>query len=614
MHRRAAPEDAPAGQGEAAWRRVLAAVLPPLLLLGLAVLLFHNAWAAPASRTVGVRGDADATIWYHAWARWAVAHGVSPVLSDHLNAPSGINLAWQTSQPLTGWASWPIAVGAGPYAAYDVVATLALALSAWCCYLAIRRWVPSRVAAFCGALLYGFSPYMAAHSLGHLNLTTALVPPLMLLALDEVLVRQRRSPWRTGAVLGVLAVVQLFIAEELLATEALMAVFGVAVLLLLHRRLPDLRARAGNVLRALVAAAVVLLVGGGWLLAVQFTGPHHLGGTFQHPGGFSSDLLQFAVPTSVQQVFPGAAGRVVAHFTGNLSEQTAYLGIPLLLILAYTVWRFRAVTWVRVVALLLVVAAVLSMGPTLHVRGVATHIPLPWVVFEHTPVLSNVIPSRLMLYGYLMAALLLALFVAHLLQTRGATRALGGALLLAAAVLLLPRFDFPASTHDDPQFFLSGGDVSRIPEGAGVLVAPYVARGDDVDPQAWQVRSDMRFRMPEGYFLQPDPAHSGTHLIGPELRPLASAMIAVYDGDAPPALDSATRSRMQEDLRYWQVQAVLVGPMPHRNAMVRLLTDLLGAPPVSDQGVDAWGLDHPLVLRAASSAMSWSYTYTSKRS
>jgi len=614
MHR-AAPEDARAAQPQAqAWRRVLAAALPPLLFLGLAVLLFHNAWAAPASRTVGVRGDADATIWYHAWARWAVAHGVSPVLSDHLNYPAGINLAWQTSQPLTGWASWPIAAGAGPYAAYDVVATVALALSAWCCYVAIRRWVPSRLAAFCGALLYGFSPYMAAHSLGHLNLTNALVPPLMLLALDEVLVRQRRSPWRAGAVLGLLAVLQLFVAEELLATEALMALFGVAVLALLHRDAGALRRRAGHVLRALAAAAVVLLVCGGWLLVVQFTGPHHLGGTFQHPGGFSNDLLQFAVPTSIQQVFPPPADRLVPHFTGNLSEQTGYLGLPLLLILAHTVWRFRAVRWVQVVALLLVVAAVLSMGPTLHVRGVSTHIPLPWVVFEHTPVLSNVIPSRVMLYGYLMAALLLALFVAHLRQMRGVRVAVGGLVLVAAAVLLLPRLDYPASAHDDPPFFLSGGDVSRIPEGAAVLVAPYVARGDDVDPEAWQVRSDMRFRMPEGYFLQPDPAHSGTHLIGPELRPLASAMIAIFDGSAPPALDGATRARLQDDLRAWRVQAVLVGPMPNRDAMTAFLTDLLGAPPVLDQGVAAWGLDHPLALRAASSAMSWSYTYTSKRS
>jgi hypothetical protein len=593
-------------------RATLRAALPPLLFLGLAMLLFHSAWAAPATTTVGVRGDADATIWYHAWTQYAVAHRVSPVLTDHLNYPDGVNLAWQTAQPLTGLASWPLAATAGPYAAYDVVATLALALSAWCAYIVIRRWVVRRGAAFAGALLYGFSPYMAAHSLGHLNLTTAFTPPLMLAVLDELLVRQRRGPWRAGLLLGALATLQLLVSEELLATEALMGAAAMAVLAVLYPSRVGLR--AAHALRALAVAATLVVVCGSWLLVVQFTGPHHLGGTFQHPGGFSSDLLAFAVPTSIQQVWPHAANRLVSHFTGNLSEQTAYLGLPLLLILAYTVWRFRAAGWVRVVALLGALAAVLSMGPTLHIRGHATHLPLPWLVFEHTPVLANVVPSRLMLYSYLAAGLLLALFVDHLWHM-SRWRGVGGAALVAAAVvLLLPRFDFPASAHQDPAFFNAGGDVQRIPAGSDVLVAPFVARGDDVDPEAWQVLAGMRFRMPSGYFLQPDPADHASHLIGPMRRPLSQAMIDIYDGQAPPPLTPGLRAALDRDLGYWRVRAVVVGPMPHRDAMVAFLTALLGAPPQEDQGVEFWTAGQPVVLRAASAPMSWSYTYTSKRS
>jgi hypothetical protein len=607
---------APAADGTAGvaaapvWRRALLAALPPLLLLGLAVLFFHNAWAAPRSTTVGVRGDADATIWYHAWVRHAVAHRVFPLLSDHLNAPDGINLTWQTAQPLTGWASWPVAAAAGPYAAYDVVATLAVALSAWCAYLVIRRRVPRRIAAFAGALLYGFSPYMAAHSLGHLNLTTAFTPPLLLAVLDEMLVRQRRAAARSGLLLGALVTLQLFVAEELLATEALMGTAAVVVLALLHPQ--QVRRHAAHAVRALLVAAAVLLVCGGWLLAVQFRGPHRLGGTFQHPGGFSTDLLQFVVPTSVQQLQPQAAERVATHFTGNLSEQTAYLGLPLLLILASTCWRFRHVAWVRVVAWLGAVAAVLSLGPTLHVRGHATHIPLPWVVLEHTPVLANLVPSRLMVYGYLMVALLLALFVDQVLRLRPAGAAMGGALVLAALALLLPRFDFPASAHDDPPFFTA--DVQRIAPGSSVLVAPFVSGGDEVDPEAWQALGDMRFRMPGGYFLQPDPDDPGSHLLGPVPRPLSATMLSIEQGAPPPPLTGDLRARFDADLQHWQVRWALVGPMPHREAMVAFLTELLGSAPEQDQGVMLWPIGQPVVLRAASAPMSWSYTYTSKRS
>jgi hypothetical protein len=151
--------------------------------------------------------------------------------------------------------------------------------------------------------------------------------------------------------------------------------------------------------------------------------------------------------------------------------------------------------------------------------------------------------------------------------------------------------------------------VRRIPPGASVLVAPFVARGDDVDPQMWQVRADMRFRMPEGYVLLPDTQHRGTHLIGPAPRPLSAAMVAVFDGGAAPSLDAATRARMQDDLRYWHTTVVIVGPMPHRAEMVAFLTDLLGAAPQQDQGVEVWWSlpqpgGQPSAWRAASAPMS----------
>jgi hypothetical protein len=571
-------------------RAVLRAALPPLLYVALAVALFHSAWAAPMSTTVGGHGDADASIWYHAWTPYALSHGHDPLLTDHLNFPGGANLMWQTSQPLLGLLSWPVATLGSHYLAYDVVMTLGLALSAWCAYVVFRRWIAWRPAAFAGGLVYGFSPYMAAHALGHANLVVAFVPPLILGVLDEIVVRQRRSAVRAGLLLGALATVQFYVAEELLATEAIVALAAVVVLALLHR--DRARMHVDHALRALGAAAVVTAVFCGPALAVQFLGPDRLGGQFQHPGGYSSDLLNFVVPTSVQQVVPGAATRIVHHFTGNTSEQTGYLGLPLVLILAYTVWRFRGVAWVRVVALLGVIAALLSMGPTLHVDGHATHIPLPWVVFEHLPVLANIVPGRLMLYVFLMAGLLLALFVEQLRRIASvpAARSLatGGALALALAlVALLPTFDFGFAPHSDPPFFTAGGDVQRIPDGATALVAPFAARGDQVETEVWQVAANFRFRMPSGYVLLPNPA-GGDHLIGPQLRPLSQAMIDIALGHTAPVLTAALRAQMQDDLRYWQTSVVIVGPMLHQEVMVQFLGDLLGAAPQQDQGVDVW--------------------------
>jgi hypothetical protein len=595
-------------------RRTGFALLPLLAYSALAVLLFHNAWVDPGRLTVGVHGDPEATIWYFAWIQHALSHGVNPALTDYLNYPDGINLAWQTSQPLMAVLSWPVNAALGPYVAFDVVATAAPALSAWCAFLTLRRWVPRRSAALAGGLLYGFSPYITAHSLGHTNLTLAFIPPLLLLVLDEILVRQRRSPWRLGLLLGAVATVQLYITEEMLATEAVMALVAVVVLAVMHR--DRWRQHAPYALRALgIAAALAVVLCAPWV-GVQFLGPHRLAGTFQHPGGYSSDLLNFVLPTNVQQIYPAAADRFAHNFTGNGAEQTAYLGLPLLLILAYTVWHFRRLVWVRVVAILGVVAGLLSMGPTLHIGGHLTHIPLPWVIFEHLPVFSNVIPSRVMLYAFLMAALLLALFVDHVLRVGGRALSAGGVAVAASAVLLLPRLDFPAVAHDDPQFFRSGGEAQRIPEGSDVLVAPFINHPAIAEAQTWQVAAGLRFKMPSGYFLQPDPLGRDDHLTGPELRPLSSALVDIATGHGAPQLTAGLRAHMLDDLRYWKVQTVIAGPWAHEDEMVQMLTDLLGAPPVQDQGVWVWWnvqRGHPAVSADAAAPMSSLYTYTSYR-
>jgi hypothetical protein len=578
------------------------------------VLLFHNTWVDPSRVTVGSHGDPEATVWYWAWMQHAVTHGNNPALSDYLNYPAGINLTWQTSQPLMALLTWPVSAIFGQYVAFDVVATAGLALSAWCAYLAVLRWVPRRSAAFAGGLLYGFSPYMAAHSLGHANLTMAFVPPLLLLLLDEIVVRQRRSWLRMGLLLGALATVQLYITEELLATEAVMALVAVVVLALLHR--DRWRAHAPYALRALgVALLVAVPLCAPWL-GVQFLGPHRLAGTFQHPGGFSSDLLNFLLPTQVQQVYPGAAARYAHNFTGNAAEQNGYLGIPLLLILAYTVWRFRALMWVRVAAVLGVVAALLSMGPTLHIGGHLTHVPLPWVVLEHLPVFSNLVPARVMLYAFLMASLLLALFIDHALRARGRALALGSVAVAASVVALLPSLDYPASVHDDPAFFRAGGDAQRIPAGSDVLIAPFVGHPAIAAAESWQVIGGMRFRVPSGYFLQPDPQGGSEHLTGPVLRPLSSALVDIATGKGAPVLTDALRAQMRDDLRYWRAQTVVVGPWAHDAEMVQLLTDVLGAPPEQDQGVWVWWNlqpGQPAAAAAAAAPMSSLYTYTSKR-
>src|ERR1035437_7644478 len=151
-----------------------------ILFVAAALLLTSSAWAAPTTRWIGSRCDPGQTIWYLRWVPYAIAHGSDPLFSGLINAPDGVNLMWNTPTALLGLAASPITLLGGPILAYNVLMTLAIALSAWCAYLALQRYAGGIVGPIFGGAVYGFSPFVVSHAVLHLDLATAWAPPLFL--------------------------------------------------------------------------------------------------------------------------------------------------------------------------------------------------------------------------------------------------------------------------------------------------------------------------------------------------------------------------------------------------------------------------------------------------
>jgi hypothetical protein len=209
---------APTSELTSRWRALRSPALGTLLVfLVLAFWHFRSTWAAPREATIGGHGDPWLFVWFLKWDQLALAQAHSPLLSHDLNVPAGVNLMWNTSVILPGVLFAGVTATLGPVFTYNLLVTLALPLSAWAAYLVFRRYVTNQLAAGVGGLVYGFSPYMLAHAMGHLHLILAITPPLMLALLDEILVRQRASALWLGVALGALAAAQLLTAEELLA-------------------------------------------------------------------------------------------------------------------------------------------------------------------------------------------------------------------------------------------------------------------------------------------------------------------------------------------------------------------------------------------------------------
>src|SRR5262249_12274082 len=166
----------------------------------------------------------------------ALTHGLNPFFTQYLNAPRGANLAIDTAMPLLGVIGTPITLLAGPVATFNLLLKLGLAASGASMFWVLRRYTTWCPAAFAGGLLFAFSPYLAGQAVRHVFLSFVPLVPLFIPLLDDWLVSRRRSPVRSGLLLGLVAALQYLISPEILLTSAMMAVAGLAWLALRHPR------------------------------------------------------------------------------------------------------------------------------------------------------------------------------------------------------------------------------------------------------------------------------------------------------------------------------------------------------------------------------------------
>lgn len=559
-------------------------------LLGASLLLFAPADLAATTRFIGATtADTSQHAWFLRWLPYALSAHVNPLFSDRVIEPGGVNLMWNTWMPLPALVLSPVTLLAGPVAAFDSAVSLGAALSAFSMYLAASRFLHRRAAAIAAGAAYGFSPFILDHAYaGHSNLVMAFVPPLLLLSLDTVLVRQDVRVRGAGLRLGLLLLVQFFITEELLASEAVAAVVGVACLAVVGRRevATHWRYAAGAVGWALLLVVPVLA----YPLWFQFFGPSVPRGLIGDKNFFVTDLLNTFLPTASQGFEPGFAHAVAQHYAGNSGEWDGYIGLPMLAVVGWTVWRHRDRALVRVSAVGAVVLLMVSFGSSLRVGGVDTHIPMPGAILAHLPVLDNLLPARFALYVALLTALLLGVFLDELTPTPTGRRVLllAGVFLVAAD---LPPLPFPTRPATTPAFFTAS--PTPYPSGSALLVIPFAHDFYTADAMRWQAESGMSFRMPEGYIINRLP--SGRSEQGPPPSTTESVLDGIAAGTLTDAeVTSAQRQSIAGELRQWHIDGVvLVDGTAHADVMRALLAGISTATGrgVDELGVTYWDLD-----------------------
>jgi len=572
-----------------------------LIYLALGAAAWWHAWSGGPSVSLAAGSlDPGQEVWFLAWALHALERGDNPFFTHALYAPEGVNLLANTSVLTLGVLLAPVTALFGPVVSFNLAVTLAPAASALTAFFAMRRYVTWRLAAFVGGLCYGFGPFLAVDlRYGHLNLTFLAIPPLIRLALDDLVVRHRSRPVAVGVILGALVVLQFFVSTEMLALTVVVAVIGLVVLALSHPRQVPRAARLAA--PGLVAGFLVAAVALAYPTWFAVAGPRHITGpVFPNVDNLTSTLAASVLAHAER---PG-----VAFISGG---NGAYLGAPLalLLVVAAFVWWHDAA--VRFAVLMAAIAYVGSLGAALHVTQADTGLPLPVAAFQHAPLLDSVVASRFGAFVDLFAAMSLALVLDRLhagafdvLAGQGARppgvtqsryghlgRSLACALVIVATLLplsLLPRWPYPVVRLSEPAVFRQP-PLATLPRTSVVRDYPPVLIDDD--PLIWQAEGGFSYELSDGYAIVPGPGGHSTE--EPPVDALAVVFAAGGLGSLLPATastDLALRRAVAEE----HITALVVTPGAKGSAgIAAVLRSAFGLPDKRLDGAEVWLLGRP---------------------
>jgi hypothetical protein len=415
------------------------------------------------------------------------------------------------------------------------MAVFAMTFNAFLAFLLCREISGCTRGAIIGGWIFGFSPYVMAELMGRPNVYCVWwIPWIVLLAVRYL--KGQTSALRACLWITMLLILLFFTSLELFATCLLAMAVMVLAATISYTKVADRRAliRISVILVLATASAVVLL--SPYLFAIVLTKSGVNGGPVHVATDFSADLANVIIPTQTTWLGGRLMLPLSQHFCGFLPEQSAYLGLPVLLIVLIFTWEFRAKPLRRFLLLAWGIMILLSLGPFLTVAGTDLPLALPWVIIERLPPFDWALPARLSVYVDLITAVIIAVWIAG--NARSYIR-LGLGLLAVISLFPSVLTGMWMCHPKNPRFFRDDLCKQVLRPNENLVLLPYGINGDSM---LWQAETDFYFRMAGGYM----------ELAGPYAQETIPQ--AFYSGTPP----KHYRRQLAAFVKRFDVQAIIV--------------------------------------------------------
>jgi hypothetical protein len=560
-------------------------VLALLSYAALAVYVMSNLWYDPVGRMLAAnRNDHGVFLFFMAHGERVVFHGASPLWSDQLNVPDGVNMMANTSMLAASLPLAPVTHWFGPAVTVTLLLTLGLGgtAAAWYWFLS-RHLLESRGAAWVGGLFAGFAPGFVSQASGHPNFTAGFLMPFIVH--HALRLRERGRILRSGIPLGLLATVQIFLSEEMLLFCAVPLVLVVVIYALARPRLvreAGLRFMAGGLVAVGVAGALVA-----YPLWFQFLGPGHYRGVPFVIDRYATSLGSVvAFPRQSITGNPELAQRLSTSAT----EDNAFWGVGvcvMVLVSIAVLWR-SLIGWALLFAGLFML--VMSFGTHFRLNAIPGTVTAPLGWFGRLPGFDSVTVPRYALPASVIFAILMALAIDRVSRSRWIAARIVFGLGIAAA--LVPLFPVPVPTFDapaPPAFFADKMWKPYVTGGRSVIPVPLPEVSTGWTTQRVASLSNLAFPVPRGYFIGPRNPPADLTSTWHAFPTYTSTQIGNVQASGRPPKPSEWRSRLiRQDLHFWKAGVVVLMPdARNHDAVLTLLTGALGRPQQGG-GVDYW--------------------------
>ena len=438
-------------------------------------------------------GDTQQFVWYYNWWPYALTHHLNPFITNFDWYPKNYNLSWSTSIPTLSLIMAPFTLLGSAILSFNLVAILSPVLAALTCFILLfylsKKYAPSLI----GGYIFGFSSFMLGQLLGHpQQYVTCLIPLLVLLFL--LLYRNRLKPLGYVILTALTLVLQFGISLEIFATFFFFSALTLIVFIIL---MPDQRKQLLSTIKYSIVALVLAVVILSPYLYYLILGFKEVPSTIHPLSAFSTDLASLIIPTPITLIGGSWLKILSNHFNGNLAENGAYMGLPILIILLYVFIKQWGNKTNRALLISLILIGIASLGPKLHLIGqVGNTIPMPWLVFSKLPLLKSAQPDRFSMYFFLISAVVIALWLSSKPQSKKAQK-LKYSFAIIGAMCLIPATGFyKYSVPHVPVLFQKSNLAHFLPKGTNVLILPFDNFGSGI---YYQYASGMAFTQTGGY-------------------------------------------------------------------------------------------------------------------